>query len=187
MACISLQVAGMICFWHLKTEILLSTTLSQLLMKRASPVLWIKHVDMYYKCQCSAPFLSWLNFSCFSDVFYVFEKCASVCLQLWKCHPSSPCRIHPLVTAPWTWKMKNGLCSACRVVKCLCSIKCKCTGWITVPFESGHLGNYLYLYGDAFGNVIQLEPEPSIRKAGELKYKLHTIWHKPVATQETWT
>ena len=83
------------------------------------------------------------------------------------------------------WKI--GFCSTCRVLKCLCSIKCKCTGWITVPFESGHLGSYLYLYGDAFGNVIQLEPEPSIPKAAELKYKIHTIWHTPVATEETWT
>ena len=83
------------------------------------------------------------------------------------------------------WKI--GFCSTCRVVKCLCSIKCKCTGWITVPFESGLLSNYLYLCGDAFSNVIQLEPEPSIRKAAELKYKIHNIWYKPVVIEEIWS
>ena len=47
--------------------------------KRESPGLQIKHTDMYYQCQCSVPFLSWLNFSCFCDVL---RKFASVCLQL---------------------------------------------------------------------------------------------------------
>ena len=57
-----------------------------------------------------------------------------------------------------------------------------CAFWSWTPE-----GNYLYLCGNAFGNVIQLEPEPSIRKAAVLKYKIHTIWHKAVATEETWT
>ena len=34
-----------------------------------------------------------------------------------------------------------------------------------------HENNYLYLCGNTFVNIIQLEPEPSIWKAVELKYK----------------
>ena len=45
-----------------------------------------------------------------------------------------------------------------------------------VPFEDlVNLGNYLYLCGNAFDNVIQVEPEPSIRKTAEVKYKIYTI------------
>ena len=61
-------------------------------------------------------------------------------------------------------------------MKCFCSIKCDCKGVDTMPFELWALeGNCLYLCGNAFGNVIQLEPKPSIRKGAELKYKIHSI------------
>jgi hypothetical protein len=54
-----------------------------------------------------------------------------------------------------------------------------------VPFEDLALGgNYLYLCGNAFGNVIQLEPQPSIPKAAELEYKIYTVWYKPIAIEE---
>ena len=85
-----------------------------------------------------------------------------------------------------TWK--TGLCSNFKVIKCLCSVKCKCKGWIPCLLGSGHLGdNCLYLCVSALGNVIQLEPEPSIRKAAELKYKIHSIWYKPITIQEMWS
>ena len=45
-----------------------------------------------------------------------------------------------------------------------------------MPFEDlGTWGNYLYLCGNTFGNIMQLEAEPSIQKAAELKYKIYTI------------
>ena len=52
-----------------------------------------------------------------------------------------------------------------RVLKCLCFIKYKCKGWITIPLmDLGTGGNYLYLCGNAFGNIIQLELDPSIQR-----------------------
>ena len=58
----------------------------------------------------------------------------------------------------------------------------------TVSFELWALGsNCLYLCGNTFGNVIQLEHEPSIRKVAELKYKIHDIWYKPIVIEEIWS
>ena len=55
-------------------------------------------------------------------------------------------------------------------------MKCKCKGWILRLLRLWAPGsNYLYLCGNTFGNVIQLEPEPSTQKAAELEYKIHTI------------
>ena len=49
-------------------------------------------------------------------------------------------------------KWKIGFCSTCRVLKCLCSIKCMFKGWIPCLFELwAHGGNYLYLCDNAFG------------------------------------
>ena len=70
-----------------------------------------------------------------SIVFNMFGKFASVCLQLHTCHPSSLCGVHPLARMPWTRKMKNWACSTFRLLECLCFIKYKCKGWITVHFQ----------------------------------------------------
>ena len=84
------------------------------------------------------------------------------------------------------WKI--GLCSACRVLNVYGFIKCKCKGWLLCLLRLwGYESNYLYLCGNTFGNVIQLKPEPSIRKTAELKYRILTIWHKTVAAEEIWT
>ena len=60
------------------------------------------------------------------------------------------------------WKI--GLCSTFMVLKCYGFMKCKCKGWILCLLRLwAHGCNYLYLCGNAFGNVIQLEPQPSIQ------------------------
>ena len=49
-------------------------------------------------------------------------------------------------------KWNIGFCSTCRVLICLCSIKCMFKGQIPWLFEPwAHEGNYLYLCGNAFG------------------------------------
>ena len=106
------------------------------------------------------------------------------------CHPSSLCCIHPLARVPWMRNMKHWLLFYFKSnKKCLCSIQCRCKAWILCLLSSGHSvgGNCLYLCGNTFGNDIQLEHEPSIRKAAELKHKIHNIWYKPIVIEETWS
>ena len=81
-----------------------------------------------------------------------------------------------------TWKV--GLCTTFRSIKCLCSNKFKCKGSRLCLLSSGQLGgNCLYLCGNTSGKVIQLEPEPSIQKPAESKYKIHSIGYKPIAIE----
>ena len=55
----------------------------------------------------------------------------------------------------------------------------------TMLFELWAVGiNCFYLCGNTFGNVIQLEHEPSIRKVAELKYKIYDIWYKSIVIGE---
>ena len=99
---------------------------------------------MYYQCQCSVPFLSWLYFSCFSDVFL---GCLHLFVYSFKCviqvhHVAS---IHLRGRRAWeTWNI--GFCSTLRVIKCLYPIKCSCKGWIPCLLSSGHLGAIVCIY-----------------------------------------
>ena len=123
-----------------------------------------------------------------SSTSVVFEMFASICQQLQTCDPSSPDGIHPLVRVLWMRIMKIWLYSTYWVLKCLCFVKFECTGWILLLSMLWAQGsNYLHLCGNAFSNIIQPEPEPSIQKLLNQKYKTHAIYHKPVETEEIWT
>ena len=90
---------------------------------------------MYYQCQCSVPFLFWLYFSCFSDVFlrslHLFVYSFKDVIQVHDVASISLGGLHECET----WKM--GLCSTFKAIKCLCSIKFKCKGWIPCLLSSG--------------------------------------------------
>ena len=78
-------------------------------------------------------------------------------------------------------KWMIGLCPTCRVLRCLCSIKCKFEGWIPCLFEIWtHGGNCLRLCGNAFSKHHPAGTSPIHPNAAELKDKSHTIWHKTV-------
>ena len=82
-------------------------------------------------------------------------------------------------------KWKIGFCSTCRVLKCLCSIKCKFKGWIPCFFELwADEGNYLHLCGNAFGKHHPAWAWAIHPNAAELKDQSHIIQHKTVAIDE---
>ena len=84
------------------------------------------------------------------------------------------------------WKIE--FFSTCRVLKWLCSIKCKVKGCIPGFFELwAYGGNYLHLCGNTFGKHHPAGTWAIHPNAAELKDKSHTIWHKTVATEEIWT
>ena len=85
-------------------------------------------------------------------------------------------------------KWKIAFCSSFRVLKCLCSIKCKFKGWIPCFFDLwAREGNYLHLCGNAFGERHPAGAWAIHPNASELNDKSHTIRHKTVAADEIWT
>ena len=172
--CISLQVAEIICFWALKTEILLSTTFSQLLIKwqvkncKLNMLRYITILSIVFPCSIS------INSHYFQ---YIWEVCT--CLSTASNVSSKFTMLHPS-TCESTMNAKNGKLGCVLLLEyknVYFSLEYNCRGWIALPLKIWVIvGSYLYLCGNTFGNIIQLEPEPSIRKAVDLKFKICTIW-----------
>ena len=164
LACISLQVAGMICFWAFKTEILFSLQLlATFWWKYKSKAVNQSYWDILPLSVCSLPLLAqFLLFSICLRSFHLFvysfkhviQVHYAASIHLWRRHERK------------RWKI--GLCSTFNVLKCIFFIEYKCRGWITMPFDN--LGTWGELFVSMWQHLWRCHP------AGTWAIHLQSCW-----------